>query len=183
MNESISLSFTNLDILFRLPQLSQRSRELTALRFFITPNIAKLAAEVFSDLEVMVKSDWHSLTEDERDRIKKVVLQLSKLDIRKEDELIVEFVMRILLCWPSLFCLTNFFAIYKTKIRSIVETVIDHIDRENREYLATIPIGDRWLDQNPEAKSLVELGLQQAATEKLIYLGSFAEYASLEIDD
>jgi hypothetical protein len=76
MNESINLSFTNLDILFRLPQLSQRSREITALRFFITPNIAKLAAEVFSDLEVMLKSDWHSLTEDERDKIKKVVLQL-----------------------------------------------------------------------------------------------------------
>ena len=64
-----------------------------------------------------------------------------------------------------------------------ISFVAEQIDRENREYLATVPISDRWLDQNPEAKSLVELGLQQAATEKLIYLGSFAEYAALEIDD
>jgi hypothetical protein len=62
--------------------------------------------------------------------------------------------MRILLSWSSLICLTNFFAIYKTKIQSIAEIVIEHIDRENREYLATIPISDHWLDQNLEAKSL-----------------------------
>ena len=64
-----------------------------------------------------------------------------------------------------------------------ISSITEQIDRENREYLAKIPLRDRWLDQNPEAKSLVELGLQQAATEKLIYLGSFAEYAALEIDD
>ena len=183
MDDSINLSFTNLDILFRLPQLSRKSREYLTFRFFITPNIAKLAAEEFSTLEVMVKSDWDSLTEDERNRIKRVILQLSKLDIKKEDGIIVEFVMRILLSWSSLLCLTNFFAIYKTKIQLIAETVIEHIDRENKEYLATIPVGDRWLDHNPEAKFFIELGLQQAATEKSIYLGSFAEYASLEIDD
>jgi hypothetical protein len=183
MDESISLSFTNLDIFFQLPHLSSRSGEQLAFRFLITPNIAKLAAEEFNTLEVIVKSHWYSLTEDERDKIKKVILELSKLDIKKEDRIIVEFFMRILLSWSSLLCLTNFFAVYKAKIRSIVETVIDHIDRENREYLATIPIGDRWLDHNPEAKSLVDMGLQQAATGKSTYLGSFAEYASLEIDD
>lgn len=64
-----------------------------------------------------------------------------------------------------------------------ISYISEQIDRENREYLAKVPISDRWLEQNPEAKSLVELGLQQAATEKLIYLGSFAEYADLEIDD
>ncbi len=183
MDESINLSFTNLDIFFQLPHLSSRSREQPAFRFLITPNIAKLAAEEFSTLEVTVKSHWHSLTEDERDKIKRAILEISKLDIKKEDSIIVEFVMRILLSWSSLLCLTNFFAIYKTKIQSIIEIVTEHIDRENREYLATISISDHWLDQNSEAKSLLELGLHQAATQKSTYLGSFAEYASLEIED
>lgn len=49
--------------------------------------------------------------------------------------------------------------------------------------LESIPENQRWLWQNPEALAMVLRGLQEAASGKGRYLGSFAEYADLEIDD
>lgn len=183
MDESIALNFNNLDMLFRSPYPLRRSREYSIFRFLITPSLAKLIAEDLSLLELTVRCNWYSLKQDEQDIIKKFVLQLSTLGVQQKDRSITEFAVRVILSWSSLLCLTNFFAVYKANIQSIVKTVTEHIDRENREYLATIPSGEQWLDGNSEAKALVELGLQQAATETSVYLGSFAQYASLEIDD
>lgn len=47
----------------------------------------------------------------------------------------------------------------------------------------TIPIADPWLDNNQEARESVERALESAKQNKAEYLGSFAEYADLDIDD
>lgn len=42
---------------------------------------------------------------------------------------------------------------------------------------------EQWLWQNPEALAMVRRGIQQAAAGEVHDLGSFAQYADLEIDD
>jgi hypothetical protein len=56
-------------------------------------------------------------------------------------------------------------------------------DLKTRQWLDTLPPAEPWLDQNPEAKAMLERGLKQAAVGKTEYVGSFAQYADLDIDD
>lgn len=51
------------------------------------------------------------------------------------------------------------------------------------EPVITIPERERWLFENPEALASVKQGLKESAEGKAKYLGSFAQYADLEIDD
>ncbi|WP_293120076.1 hypothetical protein [Moorena sp. SIO4G3] len=49
--------------------------------------------------------------------------------------------------------------------------------------LDPIPEEEQWLWQNTETLAQVKRGIQQAAEGKGKYLGDFAQYARLEIDD
>ncbi|NEO37447.1 MAG: hypothetical protein F6J90_14380 [Moorea sp. SIOASIH] len=49
--------------------------------------------------------------------------------------------------------------------------------------LDPIPEEEQWLWQNPETLAAVKRGIQQTAEGKGKYLGDFAQYASMEIDD
>jgi hypothetical protein len=49
--------------------------------------------------------------------------------------------------------------------------------------IAHLPEQEQWLWQNPEALAAVRLGIEQAKVGQVKDLGSFAEYADLEIDD
>ena len=51
------------------------------------------------------------------------------------------------------------------------------------EPVITIPERERWLFENPEALASVKQGLKESAAGETHYLGSFAQYADLEIDD
>jgi len=51
------------------------------------------------------------------------------------------------------------------------------------EPIVDIPERERWLFENPEALAAVKQGLKEAAEGKGEYIGSFAQYADLEIDD
>lgn len=46
-----------------------------------------------------------------------------------------------------------------------------------------IPLPEQWLWQNPQALALVLKGINQAADGNVQEVGSFAQYADLEIDD
>ena len=54
---------------------------------------------------------------------------------------------------------------------------------EVEKYLAELPSCHPWLDNNPAAKASLERGLQQASQGRGRYLGSFAQFADLEIED
>ena len=49
--------------------------------------------------------------------------------------------------------------------------------------LDPIPKKEQWLWQNPETLAAVKRGIQQAAEGKGKYLGDFAQYANVQIDD
>ncbi|MFH7027829.1 MAG: hypothetical protein ACHBN1_21130 [Heteroscytonema crispum UTEX LB 1556] len=66
---------------------------------------------------------------------------------------------------------------YRVLINDAGQILLDPIDLES------IPENQRWLWQNPEAMAMVQRGLQQAARGEVHDLGSFAQYADLEIDD
>jgi hypothetical protein len=51
------------------------------------------------------------------------------------------------------------------------------------EPIVDIPERERWLFENPEALEAVKQGLKESAERKGEYIGSFAQYADLEIDD
>jgi hypothetical protein len=53
------------------------------------------------------------------------------------------------------------------------------IDQEK----VSIPESERWLFENPEALAMVKHGLKESAEGKGEYLGSFAEYENLALDD
>lgn len=67
--------------------------------------------------------------------------------------------------------------VYRVLVNDAGQILLDPIDLER------IPERQRWLWQNPEALAMVQQGLKEAAEGKGRYLGSFAEYADLEIDD
>jgi len=56
-------------------------------------------------------------------------------------------------------------------------------EQDLTQWLSTRPIAPNWLDRNPTAKASVERGLQEAAAGIGHYLGSFAQYADLEVED
>ena len=51
------------------------------------------------------------------------------------------------------------------------------------EKIISIPESERWLFENPEALAAVKQGLKESAEGKGEYLGSFAQYADLEIEE
>ncbi len=67
--------------------------------------------------------------------------------------------------------------VYRVLTNDAGQILLDPIDIEQ------IPEAQRWLWQNPEALGTVLRGIEQAARGEVHDLGSFAEYADLEIDD
>ncbi len=52
-----------------------------------------------------------------------------------------------------------------------------------KAHLANRPSADSWLESNLAAKASLERGLQQASQSEVRYIGSFAEFANLDVDD
>lgn len=67
--------------------------------------------------------------------------------------------------------------VYRVLTNDAGQILLDPIDIEK------IPVQQRWLWQNPEALGMVLRGIEQAARGEVHDLGSFAQYADLEIDD
>jgi hypothetical protein len=67
--------------------------------------------------------------------------------------------------------------VYRVLTNDAGQILLDPIDIEQ------IPLEQRWLWENPKALGMVLRGIEQAARGEVHDLGSFAQYADLEIDD
>lgn len=67
--------------------------------------------------------------------------------------------------------------VYRVLTNDAGQILLDPIDPEN------IPEEQRWLWENPQALDMVTRGIQEATKGEVHDLGSFAQYADLEIDD
>ncbi|MEH1872972.1 hypothetical protein [Nostoc sp.] len=67
--------------------------------------------------------------------------------------------------------------VYRVLANDAGQILLDPVDMEK------IPENQRWLWQNPEALAMVLRGLEEAGRGEVHDLGSFAQYADLEIDD
>ncbi len=69
---------------------------------------------------------------------------------------------------------------------SLLGQLLFHLRRETSfmvKNAQNIPEEELWIWQNPSAWASIERGLRQAQAGEVQYLGSFAQYADLEIDD
>ena len=64
---------------------------------------------------------------------------------------------------------------YRILVNDAGQILLDPIDN--------VPDHEQWLWQNPTALASVQLGIAQAKAGETQSLGSFAEYAELELDD
>jgi hypothetical protein len=195
MSDSIAISLTSISKLVGVSFDLDLSHRQTWLRrslsksvpsfFFIPPKMAQEIVEAFDLLEDRLRDEWQSLSSDERHMINYSVYSFIGIDrqITTRDKAVLEFALLFLLSWASLVRFTNFAAIYKKKTEAILELVTNYWDTETKEYLGSLPISDHWLDNNSEAKTDLELGLEQASKGEVCYLGSFAQYTDIEIDD
>lgn len=62
----------------------------------------------------------------------------------------------------------------KVRVRNIVST---------SDPLATIPAAERWLWQNSDAMQMLAQGKEDVRAGRVHDLGSFAQYADIDIDD
>lgn len=67
--------------------------------------------------------------------------------------------------------------VYRVLTNDAGQILLDPINIEK------IPEEQQWLWQNPESLGMVLRGIEQAAKGEVHDLGSFAEYADVEIDD
>ncbi|MDF5724026.1 MAG: hypothetical protein PUP91_26890 [Rhizonema sp. PD37] len=67
--------------------------------------------------------------------------------------------------------------VYRVLTNDAGQILLDPIDIEK------VPEEQRWLWENPEALGMVLRGIEQAGKAEVHDLGSFAQYADLEIDD
>ncbi|MEB3309836.1 MAG: hypothetical protein VKJ02_06350 [Snowella sp.] len=73
---------------------------------------------------------------------------------------------------------------FETGITSkIYRVLINDLGHILLEPIVDIPGRERWLFENPEALEAVKQGLKDSAQGRGEYIGSFAQYADLEIDN
>lgn len=66
--------------------------------------------------------------------------------------------------------------------RAASAVTIEQEEAAIKEHLANLPLADSWLEHNLAAKASLERGLQQASQSEGRFIGSFAEFANLDVD-
>ncbi len=118
------------------------------------------------------------------DRFRSIVIEPdASADI--DEEKIITFAVEVLSAEDSVKLIKN-----KAQESSILGQLLFKLRRQtsfmvknHHNSLEDIPEKERWLWQNPIAWASLERGLRQAQAGEGRYLGSFAQYADLEIDD
>jgi hypothetical protein len=67
--------------------------------------------------------------------------------------------------------------------RAASAATIAQDEAEIKSHLANLPLADSWLEHNLAAKASLKRGLQQASQSEGRCIGSFAEFANLDVDD
>ncbi|MBD2485833.1 hypothetical protein [Planktothrix sp. FACHB-1365] len=151
--------------------------------------------EITSQIEALaskVQDNWDEFSDEQKRMLEDLIsdsgvsMKLSENYPNKKNRFLSELVFKFVrnLNFLLLVVISREEFVQKlTDFKYAVETLKHNLREQLQCECSTVITQDNWLKYNPEALASVKRGLAQAESGEGFYLGSFAEYIDLEIDD
>ncbi|AFZ15570.1 hypothetical protein Cri9333_4800 (plasmid) [Crinalium epipsammum PCC 9333] len=133
-------------------------------------------------LALIVKEQWDELPIEKKNSIKNLLTIRNSANITSKTSfnLFAQIMAFLKLLWLEVRLGNKQISAFEEAIDNLERNLLEQIQSDSATKVIT---KNDWLVYNQEALASVERGLEQAASNQGRYLGSFAQYADLDVDD